>query len=252
MIKLKKSLFRLSVIVNILIIPAFLFLFFHYDIPGKIKKKINRNYQPKSFNKVHSYKENINYNIQRSLYEIYSTKKADVIMLGDSITQLVDWKELLGENSVVNMGIAADTTEGVFNRLAYVYNLKPRLCFIMMGVNDIIFDVPVKNIFENYVKIVLALEDKGIIPVIQSTLYVYNNVYCNYAQANIKIGELNSLLRNFSKERGIYFLDLNLIFSKDNILKNEFTYDGIHLKSAGYAIWRTKILSIIKEYLPKN
>src|SRR5690242_16816098 len=42
---------------------------------------------------------------------------ADVVMLGDSITEGVDWHELFRDQRLLNRGIGGDTSAGVLNRL---------------------------------------------------------------------------------------------------------------------------------------
>src|SRR3954451_1058356 len=42
---------------------------------------------------------------------------ADVVMLGDSITEGIDWHELFPHVRILNRGIGGDTSAGVLNRL---------------------------------------------------------------------------------------------------------------------------------------
>ena len=70
-----------------------------------------------------------------ALHKIYATKKADVVMLGDSLTSNVNWSELF-DRRIINRGVGGDITDGYLQRLKYVYDLKPKKVFINGGTND--------------------------------------------------------------------------------------------------------------------
>ncbi|MEK7250541.1 MAG: GDSL-type esterase/lipase family protein, partial [Bacteroidota bacterium] len=145
------------------------------------------------------YLKNKNYPIQTSLYDLYKTEHADVVMLGNSLTQWVDWNELLGRKNIANRGIAGDVTSGYVHRLEYVYKLKPKLCFIEGGINDIYANVPVDVVYENYKKIVEELRSHSITPIIQSTLFV-SPKWHDAVEKNKEVASLNSLLEEFAKK----------------------------------------------------
>ena len=44
----------------------------------------------------YNFRSNPNYTYEMGLYDIYKTKQADIVMLGNSITHGVKWNELLG------------------------------------------------------------------------------------------------------------------------------------------------------------
>jgi len=196
---------------------------------------------------VPRYRNNPNYNYQLSLYDIYKTGSADVVMLGNSITYGVNWNELLGRDKIVNRGINSDIVEGFLNRLKYVIKLKPKLCFIMGGINDIYNDTAVGLIFQNYKEVVETLKENDITPIIQSTLHV-STKWHDYKDKNPEVKKLNESLFKYSKENEVDFLDLNLRLSRDGILIEKYTRDGIHLNAEGYKIWCEEIVNILKKY----
>ena len=57
------------------------------------------------------------YEFKVQLYESYPKSKNDIVFLGNSITDRVDWNELLGKSNVRNRGISGDITFGVLQRL---------------------------------------------------------------------------------------------------------------------------------------
>ncbi len=193
----------------------------------------------------YSYRDNYTYDLRNGLFAIYSMKRADIVMLGDSITFGVEWNELLSRDDIVNRGIIADTTEGFRNRLDNVYSLKPELCFIMGGINDICLGIPVNEIAANFSRIITSLKNHNIRPVIQSTLYMTKDMP-EWETVNKKVDELNYLLKKISSDENVCYLDLNDVLSDKNSLVSEHSYDGLHLSGSAYAKWRNLILPVLQ------
>jgi lysophospholipase L1-like esterase len=195
------------------------------------------------------------YDLQIDLYKIYKTKSADIVMLGDSQIKGVDWNELLGRERIVNRGIPSDVLNGIKKRLDFVFNLNPKVVFIMGGVNDVYNWTPVEDIFKTYKEIVAALMARNIKVVIQSVIYSGENwgeewLKVNYPDTNPRdvnlsrnkeIDNLNLLLKNFALSNKILFLDINSRLKAGNFLKRDYHYDGIHLNARGYKIWGEEV-----------
>lgn len=192
-----------------------------------------------------SYRKNQNYQLQTGLYDIYKTREANIVMLGNSITHGVNWNELMGRNDIIERGIPSDVLSGFLNRLEYVYKLKPRFCFVMGGINDIYSGYSAEDVFNEYMKVIEGLRSQGITPVIQSTLYV-SPKWHDAADKNPEVKKLNALLMKYARDNGIRFMDLNAKMTIDGFLKAELTYDGLHLNANGYAIWREELEAVLK------
>jgi len=200
------------------------------------------------------FKANPNYDRELQLYEIYKMKQADIVMLGNSLTHGANWNELLGRNDVVERGISSDVTEGIINRLQYVFKLQPKVCFIMAGLNDIYNWIPVEDIYVNYTHIVNLLRTKNITPIIQSTLYAgsewgkdWNLTPENNAERNREVDKLNNLLRNYAAKNEIMFVELNSKMINGVYLNSSLTYDGVHLNAKGYKIWVREVEKVLKK-----
>lgn len=193
------------------------------------------------------YLQNKNYLLQTALFDLYTTEHADVVMLGNSLTEWVEWNELLGRKNIANRGIAGDVTGGYLHRLEQIYKLKPKLCFIEGGINDLYADVPVDIVVEQYVKIVEEFRSHSIIPVMQSTLFV-SPKWRDAAAKNKEVAELNTQLEEFAKNNSIEFINLNAVMSINSLLRDELTHDGIHLTAAGYKIWGAAADQMLRKY----
>jgi len=166
---------------------------------------------------------------------------ADVIMLGDSITEGTDWRELFPDVRILNRGISGDTSEGVLNRLDKVIGRHPKIVFLMIGMNDLRTGVPASTISANIRSIVGALERSQIHVVLQKTLYA-TSAY--RPRVNHSVNELNNALSDLCVAPRAC-VDLNQILGEGEALSPSFSFDGLHLNAAGYLAWRNKIAALL-------
>lgn len=202
------------------------------------------------------YRTNPNYILQQNMFEIYKTRQADIVMLGNSLTAGAFWNELLGRSNVVGRGIPGDVLQGFSARINSIITLKPKIVFVLGGLNDIYGWTPVEDIFSEYVKILQLLKSNDIIPVVQSTVFAGRNWAKDWGGTpevnsgrNKEVAKLNSLLSDYARKNNIDFIDLNSRMStRDNFLRPELTWDGVHLNAEGYKIWVREVEKILKKY----
>ena len=152
--------------------------------------------------------------------------------------------------SIKNYGIGSDKTFDILNRIQPILNSSPKCAFLMVGVNDL-KRIPVSDVFENYVKIIQIFMKYSIKVYVQSTISVQGYKYPERLQ-NIFI--FNKKISEYCIKKGIPYIDLNSHLSTEELgLKNEYTYDGIHLNGNGYKVWKSILSScppfIEAEYL---
>ena len=83
-----------------------------------------------------------------------------VIFLGNSITEMGDWKKATGDTTVINRGIGGDITYGILKRLKDITDRQPSKVFLLVGINDIGKDIPDAVIADNDLKIVHEIHGK--------------------------------------------------------------------------------------------
>lgn len=203
-----------------------------------------------------SYSSNPIYQQQIELYDVYKLTQADVVMLGDSRTQGASWHELLGRTDVAGRGIESDIFEGYSKRMSYVYKLKPKVCFVSGGVNDLYSGAYTPDqVYQAFVNIIADLKIKKVIPVIQSIVFVgrdwgkgWNITAADNKFRNTEIAKINKMLSDYAKRNNIEFLDINpRLQTSDNFLRSEFTWDGIHFRAAAYKIWAEEVDKVLKK-----
>lgn len=198
----------------------------------------------KSVFNSYSYLDNPNY-ITRTEYFLSDTAQKNIVMLGNSLTSRMDWNKLLNRNDIANRGIGSDITEGFVNRLNTVIGLKPQICFVEGGVNDLARKIPVDVIIKNLRFIINTLKSELIIPVLTTVTYVSRD-YRGSGFFNRKVKRLNKALLFLAEQSNVDVIDLNQSLTDGRYLKKEHAEaDGIHLKPDSYLIWRDEIVNIL-------
>ncbi|MBF0381021.1 MAG: hypothetical protein HQL69_08380 [Magnetococcales bacterium] len=179
-----------------------------------------------------------------------STISADYIIIGDSIVDSAEWHELLVGVSIVNRGIAGDTTFGVLRRINNSLSKKPKKLFLMVGINDIEWGYDIEQSIENYKKIIAIIKQSKIQATIFSVIYpgksqqeIYLKKFKGDLQKRVQL--FNQLLEKECVKEGINYVDVNSTFIKDGFLNDEFSYDGLHLNGVAYS----KFAEILKNNL---
>ncbi len=165
-----------------------------------------------------------------------------IIFLGNSITEMGDWKKLLHDSTVINRGNGGDITYGVLKRLKDITDRYPSKVFILLGINDIGKDIPDPVIADNYLKIVHEIHDKcpGTIVYVQSVLPINPGLphFPQHYDKQEHILALNKLLASNDKVGNYTYIDIYHLFTDaEGHLKKEYTYEGLHLKPPACPIW---------------
>jgi lysophospholipase L1-like esterase len=185
------------------------------------------------------------------LSRLYPTARADIVMLGDSITAAPQWRELLPGRDVVNRGTSGDTVLGILERVDTVTRLRPRLVFVMVGLNDLGYGMLPTAMLPSFRILIDHLKEQGAHVVVQPVLHVADNRawpdirrHWDYRR-NDQIRVLNEGLRALAADTGSSYLDLNATLAPDGMLPPELTTDGFHLRAAAYIKWA----AVVEQYL---
>lgn len=183
--------------------------------------------------------------IEKNIVKEVEVVDSNYVFLGDSITEYYDLDEYYPDIPVVNSGHAGYATNDIIENLdEYVYQYNPSKVFILIGTNDIEEDGTVDGIVSNIEAIIDNIKK--------------NRPYCKiYLQSiypvdkagkrdNKTISKINTKLVDLSLEKDIVYIDVySELIDDNNILKSEYTTDGLHISDVGYK----KITSILKKYI---
>ena len=166
------------------------------------------------------------------------------MFLGNSITQIGDWKKLLNDTTVINRGIAGDITFGILKRLDDVIRRKPSKVFLLIGINDIGKDIPDAVIADNIRKIITRIknESQDTKIYLQSILPLNPDVknFPQHYDKQAHVLSTNALLKKVAADLSVPYVDLHSLFVDENgKLKASLTMDGLHLtpNGEGYRMW---------------
>ncbi len=185
------------------------------------------------------------YGPQLEQYRTFKRSSNDIVFLGNSITHWTNWNELLNISNAKNRGIPGDVTYGVIDRLDEALTGSPKKVFILIGINDVARNVPDTVILNNYQRIISGIKNRSprtkiyfqtMLPT-NSSFKKLSNHYKNDHVVNINEG-----LKKLGVQNDITIIDLYSAFIDDQqMLKKEFTYDGVHLTIKGYNTWATSL-----------
>lgn len=180
----------------------------------------------------------------KEMYQILPNGANEIIFLGSSLTYGCNWSELFQNNKIKNRGIRGDNTEGVLERLKEVTESKPEKIFIELGSNDIGLRMKTNEIIKNYELIIISIKNQT--PKTKVYIYSVFPVQNQNDRTNQEVIELNKELAKLSEKHSITFINIydRFVDEDKNQIENYF-YDGLHLNSKGYLIWK----ECINQYL---
>ncbi|MBS5724697.1 MAG: hypothetical protein KHW59_02825 [Clostridiales bacterium] len=199
---------------------------------------------------------------------VCSETPVDLVLAGDSIVHFWDENIYFRDRGVVlNRGIEGDQAHVLVRRFqADVIQLRPRVCVLLIGINNTwaILDGPnctdgfydeqlicgwVLHLKMCYQRMLHMLQAAGIQAVLCSLLPMGDPVPTYLARSRAA-ARANTMLRELAKEEGCAFADFfDAMTGEDKeTLREGLSWDGIHPHWAGYTIM-TEILNPILDAL---
>jgi lysophospholipase L1-like esterase len=155
-----------------------------------------------------------------------------IVLLGDSITALGDWAQLLPGRPVANAGHPGYTSAQLVPIAAEVAASRPAAVFVLAGTNDIRDGLPAETTGEHLGQIIeaIASASPGTRIVLQTLL--------PRADAVAAVRDANLQIERVAAEHDVELLRLTESFDDGaGGLRVDETPDGIHLDDRGYRRW---------------
>jgi len=220
--------------VNVVLIILLTATLIHYEIPQKVYFLLFKQRQILS-------RDYDNTTVMREIFANYQPSRGRIVFVGDSLIQYLDWNELLGRQDIVNRGIGGERTGDVLKRIDDILTLEPRQIFLLVGINDVMNDVPTEKIHANYTAILERLTDGGI-PVICLSVIKGRDV-----AKNAVIDRVNSDIHQAANQYNAHFIDLNAYIVMGDFISPEYSYDGLHLRGKAYRVIAFRLSPLMRE-----
>jgi lysophospholipase L1-like esterase len=178
------------------------------------------------------------YHHRQQLFEGLPERRGAVVFLGDSHIEQCEWQELVGGDSarVLNRGISGDYVAGVLARLPEVLRHRPSKIYLLVGVNDLLFQTRPDEVGAQYRELVQRIRrESPDTELLLLSIPPVNNDLRNTRLDNTDIKTLNAHIAQIAHDFALRYLDLHARLTDPNgNLSAEFTEDGVHLNGAGY------------------
>jgi len=188
----------------------------------------------------------LDYRWPRRLFEDEPVSPGAVIFLGDSLTAGGMWQEVWRATLIIpvlNRGLIGDRMEGITARIDEVTRHRPSKLFVMIGINDIKFEQKDPLALVNQFR---ALVDKVVRASPNTKIYLQSLLPVWDTSLNRSVRQVNLSLASIADNHHVYYVDLNSIMSDANgLLRRELSFDGVHLRAAGYEEWRKAIWPLV-------
>ena len=170
----------------------------------------------------------------------------EIIFLGNSITaEGKDWSTRLNNSIIRNRGIGGDTTDGVLARSGEIIDSNPTAVFLLIGINDL-YNNTIETPSENYIaNNIINIAKKIKTSSVNTEVFIQTLLPISKKKSRKFYKLFNQSIKNINKiiienqEKELYsVIDLYSIFvNNKGQLKNDLTYDGLHLNKKGYEVW---------------
>ena len=178
--------------------------------------------------------------------EVKAAKNAQVIFIGDSITQGWEkdgfnvWNHHYAKYNPINLGFSGDRTENVLWRLQHseVNGLNPKVAVLMFGTNNTGHrqedpKTVAIGIKANLDELQLHLPNTKIL-----LLAIFPRDEKPTDQMRQINEEINAIISGFADNKRVFFLNINKSFLDVNgILSKDIMPDLLHPNEKGYEIW---------------
>ena len=170
-----------------------------------------------------------------SFFDAYPIASEDVVLFGDSISAGGQWEEIAPQVQIKNRGIGGDLSDDVLKRLEPIAEGLPDKVFVQIGTNDLGIGVAPERILANLESIVDRFQEAA-----PETRIYLHELFPTKARRADGIRALNAEISQLAETRSLPIVRVFDHFSDDHgAIRDEYTYDNLHLTGVGYQEWYT-------------
>lgn len=197
---------------------------------------------------------------EQKLAEVKAGADAEVVFIGDSITQGWEvagkdlWQRGYAPRHALNLGFGGDSTHHVLWRLDHgeFDGLRPKVCVLLIGTNNVRHsDSTPQQIADGIRAIIDRVAQKS-----PDTKIILHAILPRGADATDpwrqRAQQINALLPALADGRRVHFLDIGSAFTgPGGAVSKDIMPDLLHLSAKGYALWAAALEPKLRELLAR-
>jgi lysophospholipase L1-like esterase len=166
--------------------------------------------------------------------------KDNIVFVGNSITEGFPLAEIFNSIKIKNRGIGGDNSFDILYRIDELLNYQPKKLFLMIGINDIHQRLPENMTLTNIKQIIIKSKQT------KTKVYIQSILPTSDSLINTIVQDYNQKIARIAINENIQFLNIYPKFIFHHRLKDNLTYDGLHLTTQGYLVWKSAIEQYVK------
>jgi lysophospholipase L1-like esterase len=166
-------------------------------------------------------------------------------MMGDSLVDFGNWRQLLPGYSVINRGMPGERARELLARVSHgSCHETVDGVIVMTGTNDLLSGTT--DLAETMQAIISRIQQNYPASIIMINSLVPFQI--PHLQKTVR--RVNTDLHSIAETTGATYLDLYQRFEESG--KTLFEYDGVHLNNSGYQLWAELLSEVLGTLLAKD
>lgn len=182
----------------------------------------------------------------------------NIVFLGDSITEYYDLDKYYDDYYHVQSGHSGDRTYQILdNMYERVYRYNPSKVFVMLGINNFVYDgASAEQVTNDIKEICEKIKDRNkyteiyiesISPYSNKWKDEHDNGAHDDGDVNSKVVEANKILKKYAKDNNYTYIDIySEIVDDEGKFDLKYTDDGLHPNDEGYKVITEKLIKYMK------
>lgn len=196
--------------------------------------------------------------VKENVVEENKIVSENIVFLGDSITEFYDLDKYYDDYYHVQSGHSGDKTYQILdNMYERVYRYNPSKVFIMLGINNLVYDGASAEEVTNDIKEICEKikERNPYTEIYIESISPYSNKWKDEHDGNAhdanevndKVREANKILKKYAKEKNYTYIDIySVMVDNEGSFDLKYTDDGLHPNDECYKVITEKLTKYMK------
>ncbi|MEW4490689.1 GDSL-type esterase/lipase family protein [Thalassoglobus sp. JC818] len=192
---------------------------------------------------------------RESFFECSPVSEGDIVVVGDSQLDFVEWHELLGSevrNRAVNGAVLAE----IQRRLSEIVDCRPRCVIVNGGINDFQGGRDVEEVKQQFRSMLTMLANKDFEIILVPCFPINSRIYHEqivrthpriHPPEQAEVGALAELINEVNETSSkVHVVDISPFLNGEGELAEEYTFDGLHINGSAAVMLADQIRGILE------